>query len=244
MKNALFAQIFLTFLIISVYAVLISADDNLVLVQKGTTSELNGSIDMDYDFYISATEITQAKYKEIMGYNPSHFVGDNLPVESITWFDAVYFCNEKSKREKLKPYYSISRIRRRGKTIVEANVEERGGKGYRLPTSTEWEYAARGGMYGLPTPYSGSKDLYEVGWFLGVSEESTQPVGTKEPNEIGIYDMSGNVFEWTSTQRQEGRIVRGGSWDYYPHQCEVSFLHVVEPYIVQNSLGFRIARNP
>ncbi len=220
-----------------------ATEQDLILAVKGTTSEKNNSISIDHDFYIGRFEITQAEYEEVMKNNPSFFIGDSLPVESVTWYDAVAYCNERSKREKLKAYYGITRVRRRGKNIVNADVNVKGGDGYRLPTSEEWEYAARGGRSGNATEYAGSDSVSDSAWFYGNSKEKTNEVGKKEPNELGIYDMSGNVFEWTDTERQGGRIIRGGSWDYYASQCAVSFLHVYDPDNYKNSIGFRVARN-
>lgn len=236
-------KIFCISITILLFCSLVFSEERMVLVLSGSTGDDNGNIEIDYNFFIDKYEIRQSEFKVIMGFNPSYFQGDNNPVESLTWYDAVYFCNEKSRKEGLRPYYDISRIRRRGPHIIDAVIEERGGNGYRLPTSLEWEYAARGGFQGDSTLYAGSNDLSSVAWFSGNSQETTHQVGQKAPNELGLYDMSGNVFEFTSSARQRGYIVRGGSYDYSHAQCEISFLHVIDPDFRQNSLGFRIARN-
>lgn len=122
------------------------------------------------DFYIGKYEVTQAQWRAVMGTNPSYFSNcDNCPVESISWSDIKKFLRK---------------------------LNELTGKNYRLPTEAEWEYAARGGKRSKGYKYSGSNAVGTVGWYLDNSGEKTQPVGQKAPNELGIYDMTGNVFEW------------------------------------------------
>ena len=153
------------------------------------------------DYYIGQFEVTQELYKFVMGYNPSHFVGDSLPVDNISWVDAKTFIHELNKMT---------------------------GKQYRLPTEAEWEFAARGGRWSQDLNYSGSDDLNAVGWCDGNSGRRTHAVGTKAPNELDIYDMCGNVYEWcqdryaiykadpqTNPQGPDfgkARVMRGGSW--------------------------------
>lgn len=142
--------------------------------------------DSPHAFYISKYEVTQALYKKVMGDNPSHFKGDNKPVESIRWRDAVLFCNKLSEREGYKGFY----------TITEKNVTlKTDGNGYRLPTLDEWNCA---GSNGEPRAYkyAGSDNLGEVAWWGANSKGMTYDVGQKQPNKLGLFDMSGNVSEY------------------------------------------------
>ncbi|NUM70718.1 MAG: SUMF1/EgtB/PvdO family nonheme iron enzyme, partial [Ignavibacteriaceae bacterium] len=140
------------------------------------------------DFYICRNPVTQALWEKITGSNPSKFNGDfKLPVEKVTWFDAVNFCNLLSEHEGLKKVYSNE-----GKVFR----MDTGADGYRLPTEAEWEFAARGGSLSRNFLLSGSNNPYDVAWFRDNADGKTHPVCQKSPNELGIFDMSGNVLEW------------------------------------------------
>ncbi|UCH98747.1 MAG: SUMF1/EgtB/PvdO family nonheme iron enzyme [Candidatus Aminicenantes bacterium] len=138
------------------------------------------------DFYIGKFEVTQQEWKTVMGKNPSLIIGTLCPVESISWYDAIEYCNKRSQKENLTPCYKGS-----GDEIT-CNFD---ANGYRLPTEAEWEYACRGGTQSQNYTYSGSNNPEEVGWFAK-NTDRIQPIGHKKPNELGIHDMSGNVMEW------------------------------------------------
>ncbi|MDA3838123.1 MAG: formylglycine-generating enzyme family protein [Candidatus Delongbacteria bacterium] len=186
------------------------------------------------DFYIGKTVVTQAQYKEVMGTNPSYFKGDNLPVEQVSWYDAVEFCKKLSKMK---------------------------GVTYRLPTEAEWEYAARGGNKSRGYKYSGSNDVDDVAWYFGNklgSLGSTNPVGSKQPNELGIFDMSGNLLElcwdWYGSYTSDAqtdptgltsgtyRVLRGGFWLTGASFCRVANRSTLIPSYGFYYFGFRVAR--
>jgi formylglycine-generating enzyme required for sulfatase activity len=219
------------------------AEPEMVFVQGGTfwmgcSQEQQGSCEDDEsplhsvtvsDFHIGKYEITQAQWKLIMGNNPSEFKGDNLPVETVSWDDVQVF-------------------------ITRLNAAT--GKRYRLPTEAEWEYAARGGNQSAGYTYSGSHNLHNVGWFTDNSGGKPHVVGTKLPNELGIYDMSGNVLEWcidwfgsypASTQHDpmgvgsgSYRVIRGGGWYFYAQNCRVANRDDYSPDARARFLGFRV----
>ena len=186
------------------------------------------------EWVMSKTEITQAVYKAVMGENPSRFKGDSLPVESVSWYAAVEFCNKLSKKAGLEPAYSINGM----------NVEwNRTASGYRLPTVEEWQYAAEGGK---SYKYSGSDNLDEVGWYDGNSGDKTHPVAQKKPNGYGLYDMSGNVWEWccdSSSNYSDERYICGGGCYNYADRCEVGYGRWDYADDTYDNLGFRIVRS-
>ena len=181
------------------------------------------------DYYIGKYEVTQALWKAVMGNNPSNFKGDNLPVEQVSWYDCQDFLSK------------LNRIT---------------GKTFRLPTEAEWEYAARGGNKSRGYQYSGSNNTLDVAWFRDNSGSNTHAVGTKQPNELGIYDMSGNVREWcqdwkgeyssssqvnpTGANSGSDRVFRGGSWSGEARYCRSSYRLYYTPDYSNYSLGLRL----
>jgi formylglycine-generating enzyme required for sulfatase activity len=171
-------------------------------------------------FWMGTCEITQAQWLALMGTDPSKYKGNELPVEMVSWHEVVEFCRKLTDRE-----------RKKGK-LPDGYV-------YRLPTEAEWEYAARGGIKSQGFKYPGSNDPEEVAWHHSGSMDQTHPVGTKLPNELGLYDMAGNVWEWcldwyapdyyTKAPKTDPinnnhgdktyRVCRGGSWGLYPTHC-------------------------
>ena len=202
-------------------------------------------------FWIGKYEITQKEWQEVMGSNPSNWKGDNLPVENVSWYQAVDYCNKRSVKEGLTPCYSGS-----GAGIT-CNWS---ASGYRLPTEAEWEFAARGGKLSKGYIYSGSNDLGSVAWYDGNSGSQTHSVGGKAANVLGIFDMSGNVWEWCwdwyddsyyaqspgSDPRGAGsgsyRVLRGGSWRHYDYGCRVANRNFDGPGIRNYGYGLRLAR--
>ena len=181
------------------------------------------------DYYIGKYEVTQALWQTVMDNNPSNFPGDNLSVEQVSWDDCQEFISK------------LNRIT---------------GKTFRLPTEAEWEYAARGGNKSRGYQYSGSNNLSDVAWYEENSGYKTNAVGTKQANELGIYDMSGNVWEWcqdwygtyssssrvnpTGANSGSDRVFRGGSWFNYAWSCRSSCRRRNAPYDDDSFLGLRL----
>ena len=175
-------------------------------------------------FQIGKTEVTQELWQAVMGSNPSNFTGEeNLPVEKVSWTDCNNFITK---------------------------LNELTGKNFRLPTEAEWEYASRGGNKSQGYTYSGSNTLDDVAWNKDNSDSKTHPVAQKQQNELGIYDMSGNVWEWTSDKYSDnyssartssGRVTRGGSWDYGATGSRVANRGNISESNAGNNLGLRLA---
>ena len=228
-------------------------------------------------FYMSDHEVTRAEYKEVMGSDPStakahdkdghELTGDDAgknPVNKVSWYDALVYCNKRSIKESLTPCYKIS-----GKTNPDdwgavptssnstwnAATCDFEANGYRLPTEAEWEWAARGGQ---EYTYAGSDTIDEVAWYTSnTSDTGTRDVETKKANGYGLYDMSGNVWEWcwdwyarvTNTTPNSGassgsyRCSRGGSWHDYNGSTGVANRDSIGPYYRDSRLGFRLVRS-
>jgi formylglycine-generating enzyme required for sulfatase activity len=230
----------------------------LMLIPKGTfmmgsperekgrwEQETQHEVTISRDYYLGVYEVTQAQYEKVMGKNPSHFQGAmvgnenaDLPVENVSWDDAVEFC----------------------KKLSDLPDEKKAGRVYRLPTEAEWEYACRAGS---KTAYSFDDEeglLPEYGWFNRNSSDRTHTVGLLEPNAWGLYDMHGNVWEWCSDWYGEypkgavsdwtgpkvgsDRVSRGGGWGSGAALCQSALRNRVNPSNRSNFLGFRLALSP
>ena len=174
------------------------------------------------DYYIGETVVTQALWKAVMGYNPSYYKGDNLPVEKVSWDDCHEFLKQLNKRT---------------------------GKTFSLPSEAEWEYAARGGNKSKGFKYAGSNDVNKVAWYSEDGKFETHVVRQKEANELGLYDMSGNVREWcqdnwkrdyNATPDSSYRVVRGGGCDNNAKLCRVTCRYFYTPSFVSAHVGFRL----
>lgn len=212
------------------------------------------------------TEVTQKIYTIMMGENPSNNKGEDYPVECVSWYDAIYFCNKLSEKLGFTPVYAVD-----GKTDVATwNYTPHKGRfikgdviwntkanGFRLPTEEEWKYAVRGGQYSDSNKwyqstwefyyrYSGSNNLDEVGWYNGNSGNKTHPVAQKKANGYGLYDMSGNVREWcwdSTLINIYNRHFRGGSYRDHGGDCMVSGGDYSSASYQRSDLGFRVVCN-
>ncbi|MGC5028304.1 formylglycine-generating enzyme family protein [Micromonospora sp. DT229] len=182
---------------------------------------------------IAAVPVTQEQYAQVTGERPSAAAGDRLPVESVSWWDAIRFCNALSQRKGLTPAYRIDGER------VDWNVN---ADGYRLPTEAEWEYACRADTTG---PRYGPLD--EIAWYRGNSAERIHEVAGKQPNAWGLYDMLGNVWDWCwdvydAEVYGSYRVLRGGGWFDEQWSCRASVRRRSHPTFTVDDVGFRVAR--
>lgn len=246
-------------------------ETDLIQVKGGTfkmgskTSDTSAELDEQKEhsvtlntFEISKFEVTVWEWKQFIKANkmkmpikPSWGWQDNYPINGITWNEAIAYCNWLSTKEKLQPCYS-----KKGPNFI-CNFK---ANGYRLPTEAEWEFAAKGGTNSKGFRYSGSDKLEDVAWYKANSNGQPHTVGTKLPNELGIYDMSGNVWEWCwdwynkdfyklekgdnpkGPEMGERRTVRGGSWDSKSNYVRPANRISTIPSKTHEFYGFRIAR--
>ena len=203
-------------------------------------------------FFMGIHEVTQAEFEKLMGTNPSSFTRsgllnngpDNvtaaeLPVDNVTWYEAIEFCRR----------------------LSELPSEQAAGRVYRLPTEAEWEYACRAGTKTLYHSGDNPEKLVSAAWYSGNSDEKPHPVGQKEPNNWGLYDMHGNVWEWCNDWYDENyyqqgtnlnppgpeygkfRVIRGGAWNYFPYPLRSSHRGFIKPVFFYNYIGFRVVSN-
>ncbi|MBO4858040.1 MAG: SUMF1/EgtB/PvdO family nonheme iron enzyme, partial [Treponema sp.] len=260
-------------------------DDDFVFVEGGTFSMGSTSGDSDEkpvhnvtlsSFYICDHELTQGEYVTVIGTNPSNFksspaseeVQENRPVEYVSWFDTIYFCNKYSESVGLTPCYKVngnanvtswSYTPHNGNSISGTITCDMTANGYRLPTEAEWEYAAKGGNQSNGYTYSGSNNIDSVAWYTSNSNSKTHEVKKKSANELGLFDMNGNVWEWcwdcyTSSYSNESvtdpcgnssgsiRVLRGGSWGGLATGCRSAVRLNNDPYYRNSSYGFRLVR--
>ncbi len=206
-------------------------------------------------FLLGEAEITQELYEKVMKDNPSEFKHPQNPVENVSWYDAILFCNKLSELQGLECCYDLTAIstidkdRVDQKRIMSAKVTcDFNKNGYRLPLEKEWEYAAKAGTQNQWAGTNKGKELGEYAWFWDNSRGSTHPIKTKKPNPWGFYDMSGNVKDWCwnlySPRAQDLYAVRGGSWkDDLSTYLKVAYRDFNSPDYRCNYLGFRVARS-
>lgn len=276
MKNLLISGLGLVIILFSGCAERNSNKGNFIFIKggifKNKYTNLYGKDVQIADFYLEKYEVNQKEWLEIMGTNPSTFKGDSLPVETVEWYDCIDYCNKRSIKEGLTPYYLIEKKKKdpsnfseldKRKLLVTFNSES---NGYRLPTEVEWEYAASGGVKSKNYLYSGSNNIDEVAWYwrntgsnylrggwlwkdIENNNSQTKKIGLKMPNELGIYDMSGNVREWCEdwyrdedTKPGFDRVVRGGGWVGIEDMCQIAERYHHTASGKTKDLGFRLCR--
>jgi len=215
------------------------------------SDETQHQVTLTQAFLMGRYPVTQSLYEAVMGENPSEFKGPTRPVETVSWYDAVRFCNALSGKLGLAPAYLV------GKGDAPEVSCDFTSPGYRLPTEAEWEYACRAGTTTLYYNGDSDADLGDIAWYSANANFTTHPVGQKAPNAWGLYDMAGNVWEWTwdwyggcpgaisdYTGPQIGnyRVLRGGSWHNLALYARAAYRNYDVPGKCSSYRGFRMAR--
>ena len=247
--------------------------ENMIFVQGGKYQPSFADEEKEvFDIEVCKYPITQKMWTEVMENNPSEFKGDNKPVECVTWWQALDYCNKLSEKYGLEPVYDLSKSEQGilmikelgGETVYPDVANFKNTEGFRLPTEVEWEWFARGGQNAIEQgtfdyTYSGSNNINEVAWYKGNSGNQTQDVGLKKPNQLGLYDCSGNVWEWcydTIEGIENGKLyiykafdssniyrrLKGGSWYNNAEICTVLNRSYVQATLADDNVGFRLVR--
>ena len=201
-------------------------------------------------FYIGKYEVQWSEWQSVRtwalgrGYamGAGAGAGEEYPVTAVNWYDVLKWCNARSEQEGLAPVYTAGGAPyRTGEVVPQVSAS---AKGYRLPSEKEWEFAARGGVAARGYTYSGSNDINAVAWYDGNSGGATHVVGTKLANELGLFDLSGNVWEWCfDAYSGSSRVFWGGSWDYDAIFCRAAYRNYNSPGNQYYFLGFRVLRS-
>jgi len=232
-------------------------------LETGSSDELPVHYTFISSFYISKYEVTQFEYEELMDENPSQYEGTYNPVEKVNWYEAAAYCNKLSIQENLTPCYDQSGETNPDNWTYPLDLTcNWNANGYRLPTEAEWEYAARGGIYHMDNfKFSGTTNSLSLfAWFSNNSGNTTHQVGGKSPNQLGIYDMTGNVWEWCWDWYSSGyyatypgdnplgpntgddKVIRGGAFDTSQYDGSVSDRSYRFYPAIYDDIGIRVVR--
>ncbi len=213
--------------------------------------ETQREVKLKADFYMGVHTVTQAQFEKVMHRNPSYFNKINggssfHPVELVSWYDAIEFCNKLSAMDDRSPCYKLTKIERnKDKSITKAEVTILDkGTGYRLPHEEQWEFACRAGRATQFFFGNAKANLGDYAWYDKNSNSTTHEVGEKKANAWGLYDMHGNVWQWCEnlyTNDGSARVYRGGGWYSNPRDCRSASRNGFDPSYRYSNLGFRLS---